>query len=591
MSGVDVLFVNLPPHESYYADGVPHLGMLYVLTSLRHYGYSTSYLDCAGRSARRETVLDAIAGESPRLVGFSVDTDSIYNIPAFTRSLRARLGPGVPIILGGPASQSQAEEMLSRGAADVVVIGEGEYTTREVADFFLRGQGSLEAVSGICYRAADGSLRRTADRPPIEDLDALPFPDRAFLPQGRRYEASIITGRGCPFRCTFCFEGRMGNKYRHRSAENIVAEIGALVEKYKRPFVMINDDTFTADIPHTREFCRLLRSRFKAWRDLLMFCEVRADVLHRDPDLIDELVDCGVARIQVGVESASRTMLKSYKRLNVRPEVVEAVLSRFHKAGIPSIYCGFIVGGPGETRETFAETTAFARRMIKDVAPGSFECNASFLTPLPGTELFERPREYGLRLLDPELITSSNFNYCVAETETLSQEDITNMRTEFLQQIDTDMSEVLFTLPRNVVARHMTLKNEYGVGTRYAQMVTRIEAWNEYWSVVGGEGGLDPSTSMSDETLLGRYPVRIGTPAQVRGNCAAISQTYRTVHLNAVATEIYRRASGKLTVGEIVDDLAVSLNGTAPPLETLRADVIATIRSLDEQCAIYLKDY
>jgi anaerobic magnesium-protoporphyrin IX monomethyl ester cyclase len=231
VAGPDVLFVNLPPHESYYADGVPHLGMLYVLTSLREHGYAAGYLDCAQRGTRRDDVLRLIRESNPRMVGFSVDTDNLYNIAGFTRYVRESLGATVPIILGGPASQSQAEQMIALSAADVVVIGEGEYSACEVADALLRGKGRLEDVAGICYRGADGRPRRTGDRDPIEDLDALPFPDRGFLPDDRRYEVCLISGRGCPFRCTFCFEGRMGNTYRHRSAANLVAEIEQLVER------------------------------------------------------------------------------------------------------------------------------------------------------------------------------------------------------------------------------------------------------------------------------------------------------------------------------------------------------------------------
>jgi radical SAM superfamily enzyme YgiQ (UPF0313 family) len=185
--------------------------MLYVLTSLRAHGYSAGYLDCAQRGTRRSDVLRLIHETGPRMVGFSVDSDNLYNIAAFTRFVRESLGPEVPIILGGPASQSQAEQMISLSAADVVVIGEGEYSGCEVADALLRGQGKLDDVSGICYRDPEGQPRRTLDRDPIENLDALPFPDRAFLANDRRYEVCIISGRGCPFRCTFCFEGRMGN--------------------------------------------------------------------------------------------------------------------------------------------------------------------------------------------------------------------------------------------------------------------------------------------------------------------------------------------------------------------------------------------
>jgi radical SAM superfamily enzyme YgiQ (UPF0313 family) len=473
----------------------------------------------------------------------------------------------------------------------VVVIGEGEYTACEVADALLRGQGRLDHVAGVCYRDREGQPRRTHERDPIEDLDALPFPDRAFLPTDRRYEVSLISGRGCPFRCTFCFEGRMGNSYRHRSAVNIVAEIEKLVERYTRPFIMINDDTFTADVQHTREFCRLMRERFTPWKDLLLFCEVRADILNRHPDLIDELVAAGVARIQVGVESASRSMLKDYKRLNVKPEVVESMVRRFHEAGIPSIYCGFIAGGPHETRETMQETLTFARHLMNDVAPGSFECNMSFLTPLPGTDLYEHPDAYGLRLLDTDLKKSTNFNLCIAETESLNADEVTNLRLEFLEAVDHDMDEVMRRLPRTVMERHMVLKKDFGISTRYADKIARVQSWAEYWEIVGGAGGLEPAEKLSDDAILDRFPTRLSAQARMEEGCAHIPQGPRMLSLNRTGTEVYKRASGKVSTREIVDDLEHSFNGTAPKRAELQADVIAVIRALDAQCGLFLKDY
>ena len=475
------------------------------------------------------------------------------------------MGPAVPIVLGGPASQSQAEQMITLSAADVVVIGEGEYSACEVADALLRGKGRLKDVAGLCYRGTDGQPRANPrPRPHRETSTHFLFRTLDFCPMTGATKFALISGRGCPFRCTFCFEGRMGNTYRHRSAANIVAEIELLVERYKRPFVMINDDTFTADVAHTREFCRLMRERFTPWKDLLFFCEVRADILNRHPDLIDELVAAGVARIQVGVESASRTMLKDYKRLNVKPEVVESMVRRFYDAGIASIYCGFIAGGPRETRETMQETLDFARHLMTDVAPGTFECNMSFLTPLPGTDLYEHPDAYGLRLLDTDLKTSTNFNLCIAETETLSADDVTNLRQEFLARSTATWTKWCSTLPRSVIQRHMTLKKDFGISTRYADKIMRFQGWAEYWEIVGGTDGLEPADALSDDAILDRFPTRLGMQARMENGCARIPQGPRTLALNRTGTEVYKRASGKVRTREIVDDLERCLNGTAP---------------------------
>jgi radical SAM superfamily enzyme YgiQ (UPF0313 family) len=585
----DIVFVNLPPYESYYAEGVPHLGMLYVLTSLRHHGYSVGYMDCARRSIRRHQILARLQEAGPRMVGFSVDTDNLHSVAHLTHGLKTRFGAELLIVLGGPASQGQPLEIMERSAADVLVIGEGEYTAREVADCLLRGRGDLAAIPGICYRTSKGIVQ-TAPRPPIQDLDAIPFPDRRFLSNPLSYEVSMITGRGCPFRCTFCFEGRMGNKYRHRSPENIVSEIEDVVSLYERAFISFNDDTFSADAEQTSRLCHLLRERFTPWKQLLFFCEVRVDVIDRHPELVDELVSAGAARIQIGVESADRDTLRAYKRLNVKPEVVERVVSRFHKAGIPSIYCGFILGGPHETMQTMERTLDFAKHLLLDVAPGSFECAASFLTPLPGTDIRARPDAYGIKLLDPDLLTSSNFNFCTTETEELTRTQINNFHKHFLEEIEKKIRELIPTLPRSVIRGHSKLSRDFHIHTYYSKALVYFSRLAEYLEVVGDDR-LEPASLLDDDELLDRFPTRLSTTVSMEGDSITIPRGPTLLTLNSFGSRVFALCSGKLKTREIVGELSRLLGDEAPSEQTLRTDVLAFLRHLDENYAVFFKDF
>jgi len=586
----DVLLVNLPPYESYYADGVPHLGMLYVLTSLKAHGYTASYLDCAHRITRRDEVLRAIEESQPRMVGFSIDTDNLLSAGRMSRAIKEELSPEIKIIFGGPASQGQAEEIMQNSAADVLVIGEGEYTAREVADCLLRGQGTLAQIPGICYRTEEG-LVFTEARAPIDELDDILIPDHDFLPEGVRYAVNLISGRGCPFKCTFCFEGRMGNVYRHRSPENILTEIEYLVERYGRPFIAINDDTFTSDVAHTLEVCRLIKERFTPWEDLLLFCEVRADVVNKHPELVDALISAGVARVQIGVESADVSVLKAYKRLNVKPDVVESVISRFHAAGLPSLYCGFILGGPSETLASMQKTLDFAKRMVLEVAPGMFECNVSFLTPLPGTEIRSSPELYGVRLLDPDLVTSSNFNYCVAETQDLSREQINNFRRRFSMELDDAIIELIPKLPRHVLAAHARLSSDFDVATAYFNKFGRFPRMMEYFNLVGGAKGLPAASEFADDELLERFPTRLSHPISLEQDCVVIDSTPKHLKLNRIGSQIYGFCSGKLTGHEIAKQIASSQDSGGPGFDRIRADVVGFLRHLDGNYAVFHKDY
>ncbi len=564
--------------------------MLYVLTSLRDYGYRVSYLDCAGRRIRRHQILQRIKEAAPRMVGFSVDADNLSSVCSMSLDLRREMGTDVHIVFGGPASQADGLEIMERSAVDVLVIGEGEFTARQVADCLLRDQGELGQISGICYRSPEG-LVTTAPRPPIQDLDGVPVPDRTLLSAPKTYQATLVSGRGCPFKCTFCFEGRMGNKYRHRSPESIVAEVENLVSLHGAPlFVNILDDTFTANPEHTRRVCRLLRHRFRPWKDLLFFCEVRPDVVQHNPWLVEELVATGAARIQIGIESASPDVLRAYRKLNTRPEVVESVVGALHKAGAPSVYGGFILGGPQETMQTMEQTLDFAKHLLSDVAPGCFECNASFLTPLPGTELRTHPDKYCLRLLDPDLLTSSNFNFCVTETDTLTQEMINNFRYRFIDEMDQGIRRMIPTLSRKVIETHWKLSQDFGVPTAYAERFAYFPRLSAYLDLVG-KGKLEPAADVSNADMLERYPTRLSLPVRMEGGRITVTRGPTSLELNELGSRIFALCSGKLKTCEIVTVVHQSLGASAPPRNEVQRDVLAYLRHLDDNYAVFLKDY
>ena len=585
----DILLVNLPPHESYYADKVPHLGMLYVMTSLSEHGYTVGYLDCAERGVRRDQIIGKIREAAPRMVGFSIDTDNLFSAGNMSRTLKREFGDDLKIIFGGPASQGQPDEIMRRSAADVLVIGEGEYTAREVADSLLRGAGPLGEVEGICYRDGDG-LVYTKARQPIDDLDALPFPDYRFLANPLDYKPAIISGRGCPFKCTFCFEGRMGNRYRHRSPENIVAEIEKLVELYGPVYISINDDTFTSNPKHALQVCDLLKKRFRPRKDLLWFAEVRVDVVRRYPELVDAMVESGAGRIQIGVESGDEEILRAYKRLNVKPHVVEDVVGRFHRAGLPSIYCGFIAGGPGETPQTLETTLTFAKRLATEIAPGSFECFASFLTPLAGTEIREHPDRFDVRILDPDLLTSSNFNFPVTETATLSRADINNFRWRFIEEVDQAICSTIPKLPRGALVTHADINRRFGVTTAYFDRFDRFPRLRDYLKMVGA-GGLEAGDELSDDDLLARYPTRITAQTHMREETLSVLGGPTSLTLNGLGARVYALCSGKLSGAEIVEHLTRELEGTGVSQAAITKDVVEFLRDLDNNYAVMFKDF
>lgn len=586
----DVLFINLPQYESRASRKALHLGQLYVMTSLNKVGYNVAFLDCAKRNSRLPDMLDLIRKSETSIVAFSVDTDNIYSFCNISHIVKKEISRDIKVLAGGPSAVSQSEEIMKLSTADVLVIGEGEYSAREVLDCFLRHKGNLQDIDGICFRKPSGAWQYTPSRPTIENIDTLPFPNRNFIPNIDEYDLTIITGRGCPHKCSFCFEGRMGNRYRHRSAENIVSEMEEILSRTRNRIISITDNTFTSDPKHTVEVCELMSKRLRPLEDYALFCEVRADCVNRHPEIVDALLSAGVVRIQIGAESADEGILRNYNRSNVGPEVVESVVNMFHKAGMPSIYCGFILGGPGETLDSMKKTFDFAKHLLLEVAPGSFECGAAFLSPLPGTKLYVDSIEYDLKLLDRKLITSTNFNMCVTETEALGWQEINNFREFFQTEIVRLTRELYRTLPRSVIQKHSDLYNRFRLYTKYKELLRTFGNLEEYFDLVG-DGRCSPSSQLSDEEILEKFPTRLSSPFEVKDGNISITGGPNVLNLNLLGTEIFKLSSGKLRTKEFLAPLKELLGEAAPKSGVLLDDTIGFVRELDSHYAIILKDY
>jgi hypothetical protein len=265
------------------------------------------------------------------------------------------------------------------------------------------------------------------------------------------------------------------------------------------------------------------------------------------------------------------------------------VVEQFHRAGVPSIYCGFIVGGPNETVETMETTLGFAKHLLREVAPGSFECHASFLTPLPGTDIRARPEQYGVRLLDPDLLTSSNFNFCTTATQSLDQQTINNFRWRFIEEIDREIRALIPAMSWKQIEKHALMFERFNIATAYMERFRHHPRLAEYLRLVG-ESKFERSEDLSDAEVLERFPTRLAAPLHMAGDLTTIGRGPGALTLNGIGSRIYALCSGKLTVAEIARHLATSVDG-APGDEQLRGEVVQFVRELDRSYAIFLKDF
>jgi anaerobic magnesium-protoporphyrin IX monomethyl ester cyclase len=375
-------YFNPPNNRSIFR--FPPLGVGYAASGLRNAGYDVGILDCTFMN-REDAMADAVA--------YGADVVGIYCMVTMReeciRFARALRGQCDLLVAGGPLPSCDPHSFMED--FDVVVRGEGEKAMLEVVRAYENGS-DFESVPGIvCRRKMSGETSKdgivfTASRKLEAYLDEIAFPARDLLQNDRYIEYSkrrfghstttIITTRGCPFRCEFCSNAVFGISYRERSPKNVLLEVEqALSYGYDR--IHFADDVFTLNRERILKFCEEIGKRelFFKWE-----CLGRVDSIDRDTAIA--MKNAGCDRIFFGIESGNDQVLKTMNKKITVEEARKAVNSA-HEAGIRT-GAFFILCYPGETNETVLDTIRFATSLPLDYL--------SFTVPypLPGTALFER---------------------------------------------------------------------------------------------------------------------------------------------------------------------------------------------------------
>jgi hopanoid biosynthesis associated radical SAM protein HpnJ len=296
--------------------------------------------------------------------------------------------PEVTIGFVGPKVAVQPERSLRASAAiDFVAREEFDFTIAEVAE----GR-PLASVAGLSYQDPNGQVVHNPDRELLADMDRLPFVtpvyhrdlrlEDYYIGYLRHPYVSLYTGRGCRSRCTFCLWPQTvgGHKYRTRSVENVLAEAALACKLFPQmKELFFDDDTFTDDRPRAEAIARGLGQLGLTWS-----CNAKANVPR---DTLKVLKDNGLRLLLVGFESGNQQILINIKK-GLRVDRARRFAADCRELGI-TMHGTFILGLPGETRETIQETIRFAR----EVNPHSLQ--VSVAAPYPGTELYRQAVENG----------------------------------------------------------------------------------------------------------------------------------------------------------------------------------------------------
>ncbi len=388
MTSVLLIYPFFKPPRDRSVFRFPPLGMSYLAASLQAQGHTVHLLDCTFLD--RTDALNKALATGAEVVGIYCMVTLLEDCVWFASQLRA----GCKLLIaGGPLPTCDPVPFL--GHFDVVVCGEGEQTLLELLRAYPT-TSDFNAIPGIVYRpqpvpsdSNDEEIVFTPERPFEKDLDRIPFPARELLPNeqyiqyGRKkYGYSITTvmsTRGCPYRCEFCSNVVFGGSYRERSPANVVDEIeAALALGYDR--ISFSDDVFTMKPRRVLAVCEEIRRRGLQFH---WECLGRVDSIDYVTAL--EMKNAGCTRIYFGIESGSDQILELMQKKITSEQARSAVVAA-HRAGL-EVGAFFILFYPGETDETVLHTLRFATSLPLDYL------GLSMPYPLPGTTLYTRIRD------------------------------------------------------------------------------------------------------------------------------------------------------------------------------------------------------
>jgi len=402
--------------------------LAYAAGILEKEGFEVKLIDAPAKGYNIEDIKNELKAFTPRLVVIDTSTPSIKNDVEVLEKIKQIDKNVFKLLVGRHVSALPEETMAMSKDIDGIAIGEYDYIVRDLA-IALKNKTDLSEVKGLLWRdRSQNKLIKNEPMPFIENLDSLPFVSSVykrhlnindyFYGHSRYPIITIVTGRGCPYHCFYCCypQTMYGHKLRLRSPQNVAEEFRFIAENFPAvEEIMIEDDTMTANKKHAEAVADALiainnRIPFSA--------NSRADMV--DVTVLKKLKKAGCRLFCVGYESGVQEILDNMKK-RLKLERALEFSKATKKAGIMVHGC-FMVGNPGETKETLEKTLEYAKRLNPDTA--------QFYPVMvyPGTEAYDWARRSGYLLTEDysKWLTNDGLHATVLERPDISSQYLVN---------------------------------------------------------------------------------------------------------------------------------------------------------------------
>lgn len=366
-----------------------------------------------------------------KIIGFYVGADNVHLVANIIKWIKSYYS--VVVTVGGPEAYSLGRDFLIQTNCDYIVYGEGEIPCLNLLRFVVDHIGERSAIKSIKYLDEAGQYIETELEDLIMELDKLPFPDKENS-LNKRFRSTdmigILTGRGCPYHCSFCFEGAASKVVRLRSIKNVVSEI----ENVRRNnpnlrIVNVYDDTFTLNRSRVMAFCEYMKASGLKWT-----CEGHVSRIYADSDLVQIMVDSGLYAMQIGIESGSQKVLDAYQK-NITPEEIIEVVRICKEAGLTTLEGNYIVGGALECADTIQESMEHAKKLI-EVGRGMIDISTVFFAPYANTPISRNPSDYNMNIdTYQNAHTIVTMTEAVVSTKHLTLAEIVSWKRKFDEEI------------------------------------------------------------------------------------------------------------------------------------------------------------
>jgi anaerobic magnesium-protoporphyrin IX monomethyl ester cyclase len=370
----------MPPNHT-FKWGVPQYGLVSIASVLKEMDHNVRVVDCQFSEKYFKPLVEAVRED--RTVGIYTTTYSYYFIKDIVARLRKEF-PDVRIILGGPHASYKPEDLVENDIADIVVSGEAE----DILPRILSGE-DLKNIPSVSYRGDGGEVKSNIRLPLREDLDSLPLPRWDLFPyeqykwahHKRQPLVSIMTSRGCTFKCIYCAQGLISEfRTRVRGIDNVLTELAWDADKYGVREIIVVDDDFTSDVDRVKQLCEgIIRKELNKKLKFQKPNAIRPD--RGDQEMFDLMKRAGFYFVAIAVEAVNEKVAKKLGRdMDGNAQTMRETIRMAKKAGI-FINTFYLMGSPYDTRATMLENIRFA------CSSGTDTVSFFGMKPFPGTPL------------------------------------------------------------------------------------------------------------------------------------------------------------------------------------------------------------